>query len=343
MNKSNLLPSRVQRYQWDDINRLKSACGVSTGATYKYRADGMRVQKISGLSIEWIEPEEASPYYDENQNQDFPTVRYYYDGQMGVEEDHTYVADEQLKKDVKRYGIGARGIDWISFSANGGGAVIGFPIYDGHGNMLYTLKRETGNDFSLNNRKVYDVWGGLRNGSGGAEQEHCASLGHRVDAESDLIYMRARYYEPWTGRFISEDTAMDGMNWFIYCGNEPILGVDADGEKVSYDSYAAIGFALYFLSKFFRGTNQDNGTFWRHVTGAIVGGLVGSQTTRVSNWLERAATRIAALMRLDKMKYPAGQIAYTRSQIQGAFWIGYAISLLVIDEYLTAWASGEER
>lgn len=219
----------VQRYKWDDVNRLTSVCGVSSGATYKYRADGMRVQKITGLSITWVEPEEASPYYDENQDQDYPTVRYYYDGQMGIEEDHTYVDNEQLKCDVTRYGIGARGIDMISINPNNAGEQVSFPIYDGHGNMIYTLKRESGDNFSLNDRKVYDVWGSLRNGSGGAEQEHCANLGHRVDDESDLIYMRARYYEPWTGRFISEDPGLDGNNWFVYCDNNPINQIDFTG------------------------------------------------------------------------------------------------------------------
>ena len=37
------------------------------------------------------------------------------------------------------------------------------------------------------------------------------------DSESGNIYLRARYYNSETGRFISEDPAKDGVNWYVYC------------------------------------------------------------------------------------------------------------------------------
>jgi RHS repeat-associated protein len=58
------------------------------------------------------------------------------------------------------------------------------------------------------------------------DQGYCGSLQHRRDAESGLVYMRARYYEPWTGRFLSEDPAMDGANWYAYCDSDPINFAD---------------------------------------------------------------------------------------------------------------------
>jgi hypothetical protein len=48
--------------------------------------------------------------------------------------------------------------------------------------------------------------------------------------------MRARYYEPGTGRFVSEDRARDGTNWFSYCGNVPIVFVDESGHWFSSDT-----------------------------------------------------------------------------------------------------------
>jgi len=42
--------------------------------------------------------------------------------------------------------------------------------------------------------------------------------------------MRARYYDPALGRFISEDPARDGVNWFVYCRNNPVNLVDVDGQ-----------------------------------------------------------------------------------------------------------------
>jgi hypothetical protein len=35
--------------------------------------------------------------------------------------------------------------------------VVGFPLYDGHGNMVGTLMR-SGSGYSLNDRRTYDAW-----------------------------------------------------------------------------------------------------------------------------------------------------------------------------------------
>ena len=56
--------------------------------------------------------------------------------------------------------------------------------------------------------------------------------GEYHDAESGYIYLRNRYYDPDIGRFITEDPAKDGTNWYVYCGNNPVmfgdpLGLDA--------------------------------------------------------------------------------------------------------------------
>lgn len=39
--------------------------------------------------------------------------------------------------------------------------------------------------------------------TGGSNQRYCANLERVQDDESGLVYMRARYYEPESGRFIS--------------------------------------------------------------------------------------------------------------------------------------------
>lgn len=132
--------------------------------------------------------------------------------------------------DLTRYGVGARGIDLIERIVNQGAPSVTFPLYDGHGNMTATLSR-SGASFTVSNQRSYDAWGGVRSGStsGFPNTRYVANLGHKQDDESDLIYMRARYYEPWTGRFVSEDPFVDGRNWFAYCGNSPVTGVDPSG------------------------------------------------------------------------------------------------------------------
>jgi hypothetical protein len=43
--------------------------------------------------------------------------------------------------------------------------------------------------------------------------------------------MRARYYAPELGRFQSEDSARDGLNWFSYCISDPVNNVDESGKR----------------------------------------------------------------------------------------------------------------
>ena len=51
------------------------------------------------------------------------------------------------------------------------------------------------------------------------------------DGETEGIYLRARYYSPVSGRFITEDPIMDGLNWYIYCYANPIKCQDYTGLK----------------------------------------------------------------------------------------------------------------
>ncbi|WKZ81076.1 MAG: RHS repeat-associated core domain-containing protein [Fimbriimonadaceae bacterium] len=179
-------------------------------------------------------PSLISGYYDYNEDQNYPTTRYYYDGQMMVEDDYTVEGQNEPVVTVIRYGIGARGIDFMDKRVDDGPETKGYPIYDGHGNMIATLGQTQGSPYySLADLRSYDVWGAVRSGStnGDPKQRYCANLGHVQDDESGLIYMRARYYEPWSGRFISEDPARDGRQWFVYCRNNPLGFADANGKN----------------------------------------------------------------------------------------------------------------
>ncbi len=44
-----------------------------------------------------------------------------------------------------------------------------------------------------------------------------------------LLYVRARHYQPCTGRFISVDPEQDGVNWYVYVASRPINSVDPSG------------------------------------------------------------------------------------------------------------------
>ncbi|HQU18067.1 MAG TPA: hypothetical protein PLA92_03345, partial [Fimbriimonadaceae bacterium] len=175
--------SGVQRYQWDALNRATSVVGEAYGARYVYRADGMRVEKVEGLTLSWVPPgeEEVSGHYDENLAENLPTSRYYYDGQMRVEDDYTVEGQYEPVVTVMRYGIGARGIDFLDKRVDDGPETKGYPIYDGHGNMIATLGQTQGSPYySLADLRSYDVWGAVSSGSttGDPKQRYCANLGH---------------------------------------------------------------------------------------------------------------------------------------------------------------------
>ena len=53
--------------------------------------------------------------------------------------------------------------------------------------------------------------------------------GEYFDNETGYIYLRARYYDPSIGRFTTEDPIKDGLNWYVYCSNNPVMFVDPSG------------------------------------------------------------------------------------------------------------------
>ncbi len=66
--------------------------------------------------------------------------------------------------------------------------------------------------------------------------------------------MRARYHDPSVGRFVSEDPACNGDNWYIYCGSNPVNLIDNTGQEAElYDiakkmlSMASIAYVGLYL------------------------------------------------------------------------------------------------
>ena len=53
--------------------------------------------------------------------------------------------------------------------------------------------------------------------------------GKRSPENMAFIITRARYYSPATGRFLAEDPIRADFNWYVYCGNNPIMFVDPWG------------------------------------------------------------------------------------------------------------------
>jgi RHS repeat-associated protein len=64
--------------------------------------------------------------------------------------------------------------------------------------------------------------------------------GRRFDIETGLYYYRARYYNPHIGRFMQTDPVgySDGINWYRYCGNNPVNWIDPWGNRAWWTAIA---------------------------------------------------------------------------------------------------------
>jgi RHS repeat-associated protein len=90
-----------------------------------------------------------------------------------------------------------------------------------------------------------------------------------------LYYMRARYYDPSVGRFISEDPLGLGggdTNLYVYVQNNPIMNIDPNGQ---WWIGAGIGFVAGGIGGFTSGM-IGHSSLWGSVLGGIAGGTAGA-------------------------------------------------------------------
>jgi RHS repeat-associated protein len=91
----------------------------------------------------------------------------------------------------------------------------------------------------------YDVFGYTRAQSGAGMPFEFT--GQQQGGVGDLIYLRARYYEPGTGRFLSRDpfpgvaTNPQTLNPYVYAQSNPTNLVDPDGQNPLLLALAIVG------------------------------------------------------------------------------------------------------
>lgn len=112
------------------------------------------------------------------------------------------------------------GLDLISLTAKNRKQT--YYLYDGLGSTT-GLTDESG---AVTATFAYDVFGELRPSSSPSNQ--WLFTGEQRDADSGLYYLRARYYDPSTGRFLSRDP-LGGGNEYAYASNNPVNLVDPLG------------------------------------------------------------------------------------------------------------------
>jgi RHS repeat-associated protein len=114
----------------------------------------------------------------------------------------------------------------------------GLPLQqiDPAGNVIYFHHDQLGSTRLLTDTAgaavgafTYDAYGN-RTGSTGTATTPFGFAGEYTDAETGFVYLRARYYDPATGQFMSRDplVAMTGSAYAYVAGN-PLNGTDPSG------------------------------------------------------------------------------------------------------------------
>jgi RHS repeat-associated protein len=113
------------------------------------------------------------------------------------------------------------GLDLIA--AIDGSSVATYFLYDGLGSTTELLD-EAG---AATDAYTYDVFGAVRASTGSSANDWLFT-GEQHDADSGLYYLRARYYDPATGRFLSTDP-IGAAEPYAYVSNNPVNYVDPSG------------------------------------------------------------------------------------------------------------------
>ena len=109
--------------------------------------------------------------------------------------------------------------------ANQNGNITSY-LKDYHGNVVGTTTVAGTMVQEENNRMDYDAFGNQWIGDTPDPFGYC---GEYYDSESGLVYLRNRYYDSASGRFITEDPIKDGFNWYNYCSSNPVILIDPSG------------------------------------------------------------------------------------------------------------------
>jgi RHS repeat-associated protein len=204
-------PGLVTTYAWTPDNRLASmTSGVNT-VTYEYDADGIRVGKQSSQG----------------------TVRYLVDGlnpsgfrQVLEERDGSGAL-------LKRYNYGVGLISSMQSDVE----LFYQPDGQGHIRMLTDASGQVATTY------VYDGYGKLVAESGASGNNYLYT-GQQFDSDASLYYLRARYYNPDTGRFLGQDPENGNLlnpvslHRYLYAANDPVNFADPSGEDFTLAGFS---------------------------------------------------------------------------------------------------------
>ena len=237
-------------YTYDKNNRMRNQ--TKTAGTAKeitdfwYDPNGNQISSMTistggtgtaGVGIALVGADNTNSYSEYNSwnqltrtMQNGKTSSYTYNGDglrmsktiNGVKTSHiwdgTNIAADVSGSTVTKY---IRGLQLISSKK---GSNENFYTYNGHGDVVQ-LTNGTG---AITKQYSYDAFG-VETDKADNDTNPFRYCGEYYDTEIDSVYLRARYYRPTIGRFITEDPIMDGLNWYSYCDNNSVNVSDPSG------------------------------------------------------------------------------------------------------------------
>ena len=136
--------------------------------------------------------------------------------------------------------------------------------YNGHGDTTNLTKQSSGVALAITANYEYDAFGNCLATGGEADSNPFRYNGQYTDSETGLVYLRNRYYDPSIGRLTQEDPVKDGLNWYVYCANDPVNFVDSLGltitcSKEDYNKLNALAKVIFGSDDFeLKYTENDN-------------------------------------------------------------------------------------
>ncbi len=100
-----------------------------------------------------------------------------------------------------------------------------------HTDHLGSIRAVSDSTGSIVGSYTYDPFGNVIQEQSYPDADCIRFTGKRLDS-TGMYYFNARYYDPTIGRFISADPVRQGLNWYVYCNNNPLMFVDPDGRKM---------------------------------------------------------------------------------------------------------------
>jgi RHS repeat-associated protein len=181
-----------------------------------------------------------------------------------------------------------------------------------HTDLLGSPIARTNASGQLLSRTTFEPYGATANGTPPTD---IGFTGHVHDADTALVYMQQRYYDPIAGRFLSVDpvttSAKDGssFNRYAYANDSPYKYTDPDGQFGLAGAIAGAAFEA-FAQYAVTGTISDGKAIVvAAAVGAITGGIGGAAAKAALMGTISSGTAVAATATGSSAAAVAGKFA----------------------------------